>query len=116
MIDLFTRAFHQEQNHSIDEGNDTTVKPVLQIGKKTGGRSISVPVKINDVEAEAIVDTGADVSVLSRKFARHLQLEFDNEHTTHLMNAEDGKEMEAVCDVKVKLLIGNSTIDWSMYI
>ena len=107
---------HQEQNHSIDEGNDTTVKPVLQIGRKTGGRSISVPVKINDVEAEAIVDTGADVSVLSRKFARHLQLELDNEHTTHLMNAEDGKEMEAVCDVKVKLLIGNSTINWSMYI
>ena len=107
---------HQEQNHSIEEGNDTTVKPVLQIGKKTGGRSISVPVKINDVETEAIVDTGADVSVLSRKFARHLQLELDNEHTTHLMNAEDGNEMEAVCDVKVKLLIGNSTIDWSMYI
>ena len=62
------------------------------------------------------MDTGADVSVLSRKFAKHLQLELDNEHTTHLMNAEDGKEMEAVCDVKVKLLIGNSTIDWSMYI
>ena len=107
---------YKEQNHSIDEGNDTTVKPVLQIGKKTGGRSISVPVKINDVEAEAIVDTGADVSVLSRKYARHLQIELDNKHTTHLMNAEDGKEMEAVCDVKVKLLIGNSTIDWSMYI
>ena len=107
---------YKEQNHSIDEGNDTTVKPVLQIGKKTGGRSISVLVKINDVEAEAIVDTGADVSVLSRKFARHLRLELDNKHTTHLMNAEDGKEMEAVCDVKVKLLIGNSTTDWSMYI
>ena len=107
---------YKEQNHSIDDGNDTTVKPVLQIGKKTGGRSISVLVKLNGVEAEAIVDTGADVSVLSRKFARHLLLDLDNKHTTHLMNAEDGKEMEAVCDVKVNLLIGNSAIDWSMYI
>ena len=107
---------YKEQNYSIDEGNDTTVKPVLQIGKKTGGRSISVLVKINGVEAEAIVDTGADVSVLSRKFARHLQLELDNKHTTHLVNAEDGKEMDAVCDEKVKLLIGNSSINWSMYI
>ncbi|KAK3097999.1 hypothetical protein FSP39_015198 [Pinctada imbricata] len=108
---------NQEQNHSTDEGNDTTIKPpVLQIGKKTGGRSISVLIEINDIEAEAIVDTGADVSVLSREFARHLQLKFDNKDTIHLMNAEDGKEMEAICDVKVKLRIGNSTIDWPFYI
>ena len=62
------------------------------------------------------MDTGADVSVLSREFARQLQLELDNKDTTHLMNAEDGKEMEVVCDVKVKLWIGNSTIDWPFYI
>ena len=56
--------------------------------------------------------------LIKREFAKHLHLdlEFDNTNITHLMSQEDKKEMDAVCDVKVKLWIGNSAIDWPIYI
>ena len=70
-----------------------------------------------DVEAKSIADTCAIVSVLSRENSLNIySFNFFNTNITHQMNEEDVKEMDAVCDVKLKLRIGNSAIDWPIYI
>ena len=95
-----------------DNGNDEG-KPVYKIGR---GHGLFIPIQVNGNIVEAIVDTGADVTVLSRSFTTDIGLPSTNASKACLLNAESGKEMEADMNVEVDLKLGKTEIAWKVCI
>ncbi|CAG2186176.1 unnamed protein product [Mytilus edulis] len=83
-----------------DTGADCERRPVYQIGR---GQDLLSPIQVNGNKVDAIVDTGADVTVLSRSFANCIGLSGTTGIKACLLNAENGKEMEADMNVVAKL-------------
>ena len=59
----------------------------------------------------AIIDTGANATVLSRAFAEEVGLSGTTGRKTYLQNAESGKEMEANTNVKTTIRLGKMEIE-----
>lgn len=93
-----------------------TSKKLFKIGSENG-KTIRVPVQINGEQTLAVIDTGAEVTVLSEDFVRNRSLEYSGGNkTTTLLNAEGGNKMSAVTDVGVRVDLGRSSIDWKVCI
>ncbi|KAL5011242.1 hypothetical protein ScPMuIL_011676 [Solemya velum] len=104
----------QRQRSPSPSRNDK--KPVFKIGNVKSGRSIVVPVGINGVKTECIVDTGADITVLATNFAENIGLRYGDAERANLLNAQDGREMEAVMNISVDLELGDCRINWPICI
>ncbi|KAL5015456.1 hypothetical protein ScPMuIL_009726 [Solemya velum] len=105
----------QRQRSPSPSRNDK--KPVFKIGNVKSGRNIVVPVGINGVKTECIVDTGADITVLATNFAENIGLRYGDAERANLLNAQDGREMEAVMNISVDLELGDCRpINWPICI
>lgn len=85
----------------------------MKIGSENG-KTITVPVQIHMEQTLALIDTGAEVTVLSDDFARNRSLEHFGCKT--LLNAEGGNKMSAVTDVGLRVDQGRSSTDWKVCI
>ncbi|CAC5383975.1 unnamed protein product [Mytilus coruscus] len=94
-----------------ETGDDRERRPVYKIGR---GQGLFNPIQGNKVDA--IVETGADVTVLSRSFANVIGLSGTIGMKACLLNAENGKEMEADMNVIAKLQLGKTEIIWQVCI
>lgn len=79
-------------------------------------RVLSIPVTLNDIEANGVVDTGADATVISSDFASVAGIDTKGCKKACLLNAEDGAEMTAFGDVTATLKIGSHTTSWHVYV
>lgn len=82
------------------------------------GKGIVIPVTVNDIEANGVVDTGADATVIFSDFASVSGIDTKGCKKACLLNAENGAEMTALIfgDVTATLQIGSHTTSWPVYI
>lgn len=80
------------------------------------GKGIVIPVTVNDIGANGVVDTGADATVISSDFASVAGIDTKCCKKACLLNAEDGTEMTAFGGVTATLQIGSHTTSWPVYV
>lgn len=80
------------------------------------GKSIVISVTGNDIEANGVVDTGADATVISSDFANVAGLDTKGCKKACLLNTENGAEITAFGVVTATLQIGSHTTSWPVYV
>ena len=78
------------------------------------GCSIFLPMKINNVSVEALIDTGAEVTVISSSFAKKVPQLFSDQHIL-LRNAEEGAVMLAHFCPDITLSVGHTPYKWHIF-
>lgn len=79
------------------------------------GKGIVIPDTVNDIEANGVVDTRADTTVISSDFASVAGIDTRGCKKACLLNAENGAET-AFGGVTATLQIGSHTTSWPVYI
>ena len=74
-----------------------------------------IPIKIGNVDFPAVVDTAAQVTVVSREIAENLDLKLSSE-VVKLTGAEQGSYFPAKIARNVPLKIGFKKIKWDLYV
>ena len=75
-----------------------------------------IQIHVDGNKVFAIIDTGANVTVLSRALAEKVGLGGTTGRKTYLQNAESGKEIEADTNVKTTIRLGKTEIEWEVCI
>lgn len=92
--------------------------PGLQIGcTKNKGESLQILVTDNGIPTQAVVDTGAQTTVISEELYQSFLAKYpSNLHETYLLNGgvEDG--MRAKCGLKVTFKIASNSIEWDVHV
>ena len=74
-----------------------------------------IPIKIGNVDFPAVVDTAAQVTVVSREVAKNLDLKLSSK-VVKLTGAEQGSYFPVKIDRNVHLKIGFKKIQWDLYV
>ncbi len=112
---------------SKDQNRSTTSKgperwrsqsPTPQVGRaKSRGPSLLIDVTVNSIPTKAVVDTGAEATVISETLYQQFPLGKQTATTqTCLHNAESGKDMNAKGGLKVKFQIGTWCTEWDVFV
>jgi len=105
--------FHRYQSPGNKE--EATV-PVINVIRLTElCRSLTISTLINGVERVAVVDTGADATIISTETAQILGIRPGTERVK-LLNAESDAEMTATGGVTVTIQLGEDCWKWPVYI
>lgn len=90
----------------------------LQIGcTKIKGESLQIPVTVNGIPTQAVVDTGAQTTVISEElYQSFLGGDPTSLHQTYLLNAGVGDDMKAKHGLNATFKIGSKTINWEVHI
>ncbi|CAG2199591.1 unnamed protein product [Mytilus edulis] len=81
--------------------------------------TITVPLVINKVETKAVIDTGAEVTVLSEELYSKIPKDMRPElkkATRNLVVAEAGKHMTTRGIAQIEMKLGNEIFTWPMYV
>ena len=100
-------------NEEVVEEEQTAIK-ITHLDKET--RGISIPICINNVATKAVVDTGADATVVSEDIAKEVKLDFKTGKKCKLLNAANNAEMVAYGGVTATLQIGKKIWNWPVYV
>jgi len=105
---------HSDQNIRQQPQSGVSLSPDnqpqrLHIGcTKNKGESLQIPVTVNGVPTQAVIDTGAQTTVISEGLYQSLSTKGPNNlHETYLLNAGVGDGMKAKCGLKVTLKIAS---------
>ena len=98
-------------SHSVGR---TTLREVSF--RKDRGYSIMIPVKVNNSDNLAVVDTAAQVTVLSKDFAVGLGISLTGADKVLLKGAAKEGSMVASIVKGIKLAIGKSVFQWDVYV
>ncbi|XP_038154197.1 uncharacterized protein LOC119791901 [Cyprinodon tularosa] len=101
-----------------DMAQEQTRSPTLTISRATNrGPSLHITLKVNNTPVQAVVDTGAEATVLSEGLYKQLYGR-DPPHLKKavLHNAESNSEMTAMSGVQVVFQIGTHSFDWDVYV
>ncbi|MES9879517.1 MAG: retroviral-like aspartic protease family protein, partial [Sedimenticola sp.] len=111
-----------DDENSIEIEDDSEQRPqslkqikITQTQKNESNRGIHVPLKVNDLETTAVIDTGADATVISIQTAKRAGISF-GDNICKLLNAEENIEMEAFGGVTATLQIAKEKITWPIYV
>jgi len=88
---------------------------VALVRLKHTNQSIIVNVTVNGINTEALVDTGADYTVISQELAQSIGIGKGTDKII-LDNAQDGAEMEAEGGVTVTLSLAGSSWTWPVIV
>ncbi|CAG2206103.1 unnamed protein product [Mytilus edulis] len=103
---------HFEDNESSDDSVDGENSVCIN---RVESAVIQTSVRINDYELKAVIDTGAEVTVLSEKVYRNLAKEHHLElktATRGLLVAEEGKKMSATGITEIEMSLGPLRFTW----
>ncbi|VDH94525.1 Hypothetical predicted protein [Mytilus galloprovincialis] len=103
---------NESSDDSVDGGNNVCIDRVESA-------VIQTSVRINDYELKAVIDTGAEVTVLSEKVYRNLAKEYHLElktATRGLLVAEEGKKMSATGITEIEMSLGPLRFTWPVYV
>ncbi|CAG2210191.1 TPT1 [Mytilus edulis] len=103
---------NESSDDSVDGGNSVCINRVESA-------VIQTSVRINDYELKAVIDTGAEVTVLSEKVYRNLAKEHHLElktATRGLLVAEEGKKMSATGITEIEMSLGPLRFTWPVYV
>jgi len=118
----------EESNEQLESPSVITGSLAEELSEMTEGSividrvtaaSITVPVVVNKVETKAVIDTGAEVTVLNEKLYYKIPDGVRPElktATRNLVVAEAGKHMTTKGVADVELRLGNETFVWPVYI
>ncbi|CAG2185458.1 unnamed protein product [Mytilus edulis] len=107
---------HFEDNESSDDSVDGENSVCID---RVESAVIQTSVRINDYELKAVIDTGAEVTVLSEKVYRNLAKEHHLElktATRGLLVAEEGKKMSATGITEIEMSLGPLRFTWPVYV
>ena len=100
---------------STSENSECLHINISQVKTKT----VKVPIKIGDIDCSAVVDTGAEVSVLNKdiyeKIPKNSRPQLEKARR-RLVVAEAGKEMTVCGMIKVNITVGEFTFMWPVYV
>lgn len=90
----------------------------LQIGcTKNKGESLQIPLSVNGIPTQAVIDTGAQTTIISedlyKQFPKEKQI---NLPKTSLLNAGVGNSMDAMYGLNVTFKIASRIIDWKVHV
>ncbi|XP_063040269.1 uncharacterized protein LOC134435312 [Engraulis encrasicolus] len=84
---------------------------------KSKGESLQIPITVNGIATEAVVDTGAQTTVISEELYQNFSEEQPtNLCKTYLLNAGVGDGMKAKRGLSVTLKIASKTITWPVHV
>ncbi|ROI47877.1 hypothetical protein DPX16_16300 [Anabarilius grahami] len=111
----------KEQNRSTaprDLVSWRSQSPTPQVGRTTSrGPSLLIDATMNSIPVRAVVDTGAEATVISETLYQQFPLNKQTALTqTCLHNAESEKDMSAKAGLKVKFQIGTWSAEWEVYV
>ncbi|VDI25197.1 Hypothetical predicted protein [Mytilus galloprovincialis] len=108
---------HFEDNESSDDSVDGENSVCID---RVESAVIQTSVRINDYELKAVIDTGAEVTVLSEKVYRNLarehHLELKTATTRGMLVAEEGKKMSATGITDIEMSLGPLRFTWPVYV
>lgn len=90
-----------------NSGSKTTARSSEKMRPKLNQNNIYIPIKVNGFVMYALVDTGAQASVISEKFAQQLNLRVTE--TMGIKGISDGSNLKAKFCPEVNIEIGNIT-------
>ena len=80
------------------------------------GMNLIVPLTINGTAVNAVTDTGAQISVISKTLAEKLGLPVDNSETIKLKNAQKDRSMYGKITKGLKITLGKHKFQWDTVI
>ncbi|KAK3108399.1 hypothetical protein FSP39_007215 [Pinctada imbricata] len=80
------------------------------------GGALSVPVGINGTLTHAIIDTGADATIISKEVAKKAGLVPDKSESFRLLNATNGSELDAVGAVTATIQLAKRPYKWDFVV
>jgi len=95
---------------------ETSANPSLREIAMTAGMSLLVSLRVNNLLVDAVIDTGAQVSVISKTFANKLDVPPSSFERVKLKNAQKGSSMEGKVAKGLVLHIGTQTYPWDLVV
>ena len=80
------------------------------------GLSFMVPMRVGDIPVEAIVDSAAQVTVLSEQLFKQMNMEVCTPTKATLRGIGVGERLDALKVPDVKLSIGGTTYNWEVFV
>ena len=97
--------------------SENECKNIQEVYLDTKGISLLIQVEVNRVKiANAVVDTGAQATVVSERLANKLQLPQHSYETIKLRSAQKGTVMSGKMFKQLKLNIGSQSIGWDVVV
>ncbi|KAK3097021.1 hypothetical protein FSP39_005656 [Pinctada imbricata] len=100
----------QTRNSSSEKRNVRVTRILNQ------GGALSVPVGINGTLTHAIIDTGADATIISKEVAKKAGLVPDKSESFRLLNATNGSELNAVGAVTATIQLAKRPYKWDFVV
>ena len=88
----------------------------VTFNRTSSGLSIVIPVKINDQKCNAIIDSAAQVTVISDKFYQSMKSKPAIHESVNLKGAGESHQMSAKFARGAFLTLGDHTYKWDVYI
>ena len=82
-----------------------------------GGKAMKVPVSVNGIDTYAVIDTGADATIVSEKVATEAGIIVPEKSTSfRLLNAINDSEMIAIGGVTATIQLANHVYNWKVFV
>jgi hypothetical protein len=102
-------------SHTVNSGNGSKIREVT-LNRTGSGLSIVIPIKVNKNCVNAIVDSAAQVTVISNNFFHSMKNPPVVQETVKLKKAGQVHHMSAGFAKNVHLFIGDHIYTWDVYI
>ena len=115
-------ASHREDNKKTTvinqpKGQETSKEKCLReiIFRNKIETTITIPVKINNRSVMAVVDTGAEISVISTAVANSMNKSLQRKQEVKLKGADKNSEMKGYRLETIDLQIDKKSYPWTIY-
>ena len=99
---------------SIDNTSEVTVRELVY--KDNKGLTLVVPIEVNSKAVTGVVDTAAQVTLMSTKFAEHLKTPIRKNELVILRNAQEDSAMNGYVCQGILITLGSRSYVWDVII
>ncbi|XP_060758004.1 uncharacterized protein LOC132868818 [Neoarius graeffei] len=110
-------AHNHGENHLGNHVQSNSTYELKLSCAKSKGESLQIPITVNGIPTEAVVDTGAQTTVISEALYQNCSEEQPTSLCkTYLLNAGVGEGMKAKQGLPVTFKIASKTINWAVHV